>query len=258
MKLLHDTFRSKLRRLTVALLILPMTWFVAAQNTAGSPVDQEQNLRDLGNLNAFTPGAMGFDNRYEGIQGSPMLFDDWMSGTIQFVSQDTFTAPITLNIELVRQVVVVKLRDGSMGEMGAMNIKAVQVGQDSKKDAKTYIVAKENEVEGVKSVRPKFYEALHLGAFNFLKETRKEFRKADFKGPYSADRRYDEFLTEEHYWLQVPGQAYEKVRTRKRDIEKTLSAYEDQVAALSKEHKLNLNKAEDIATLLEFLETSER
>ncbi len=238
-----------------------LTWLsipvMFAQNAPGS-ADQEQNLRMLGNLTPYSPGAVGFDNRYEGIQGSPFLFDMWTNGQVQFVKQDTLSATFQLNVDLVRQVVTVKLQDGTVGEMSALTIQRLQTTDPASGQTQTFLVATENEIEGVKSVRKKFYEVLHQGAFNFLKETLKKFRKADFEGPYSADRRYDEFLTEEKHWLQTPDKPYKKVRPRKRDIEKALADYEKQVDKLVKTHKLHLNQEKDIATLLEFLETSER
>ncbi len=238
--------------------VLYLAFFINgfAQTPAG--IDPEQNLRTLGNLSPYSAGAVGFDNRYEGIQGSPYLFDDWTMGSIKFVKQDTFSMPVKMNVDLITQTVVVKLRDGSVGEITASYVQALKIADVHLKTSREFLVAREGEIEGIKSVRLKFYEVLHKGSFNLLKSNQKQFKKADYTGAYSTDRRYDEFVTEVKYWLQPPGKPYEKVNLRRKDIEKVLSGYENQVAEIIKKQKLNLNAEEDIVHLLEFLEQNGR
>ena len=36
-----------------------------------------EDLQRLGNIAPGSPGARAFDNRYEGMKGHPMLFDNW-------------------------------------------------------------------------------------------------------------------------------------------------------------------------------------
>ncbi|MBK7870173.1 MAG: hypothetical protein IPJ74_05530 [Saprospiraceae bacterium] len=223
------------------------------------PIDVEQNLRALGNLTPLSAGAIGFDNRYEGIKGTPFLFEDWVTGNIQFVKQDTFSTSVKLNVDLITQTITVQLRDGSLGEITAAYVQAIKISDPIfPRKMRNYIVVREGDIEGLKSVRPKFYEALYKGEFMFLKSIQKKFRKADYAGAYSADRRYDEFLTEEVYWLKSPKSAYEKVTPKRKDILKTLSAYEGEIEKIIKEKKLGLNNEEDISKMLEFLEASQR
>lgn len=216
--------------------------------------DPEQNLRELGNLSPYSAGAVAFDNRYEGIQGTPFLFEDWRIGSIKFAKQDTFGTPVKLNVDLITQVVTVLLRNGSVGEMSATYIRELKVSDPATKASRQFIVAREGDIEGIRSVRLKFYEILHKGEFTFLKLVEKKFKKADFQGAYSADRRYDEFLTQESYWLQIPGKPFEKVNLKRKDIEKALAGYETQMAEITKKNKLNLNQEKDIVQLLSQLE----
>ncbi len=233
---------------------LMILFFSAA--TAQQTFDPEQNLRDLGNLSPYGAGAIGFDNRYEGIQGTPFLFEDWRLGSIKFIKQDTFSAPVKLNVDLITQVVTVQLRNGTAGEMSASYIQGLKVLDPDTKSSRQYLVAREGDIEGVRSVRLKFYEILHKGEFTFLKLVEKKFKKADFQGAYSADRRYDEFLTQESYWLQIPGKPFEKVALKRKNIEKALAGYEDRVSTITKKNKLNLNQEEDIAQLISLLENT--
>ncbi len=214
--------------------------------------EMEQNLRMLGNLNALSPGLTGFDNRYEGVQGSPFLFDNWTEGTLQFAKQDTFSKGIVrINIDLIKQVILVPLRDGTQGEMSALNIKAFRA-----KDGRTWITATEKEVEGSSSVRLKFYEVIYQGnRFALFKSVGKRYHQADFKGAYSSNVRHDEFVTEVFYWLNETGEKPQKFKVmRRKNLETALPAHQAAIKKLVQEHKLNLNDEKDAALLLQMLD----
>lgn len=219
--------------------------------------DPEQNLRLLGNLNPLSVGAIGFDNRYEGVKGTPLLFPEWQWGTIQFAKQDTFSTDFKLNVDLIKNTLIVQLRDGSLGEISANNVKAIQV-KNQVGELMHWTVASEKEVEGINSVRLKFYQSVYAGKMRLLKSTDKRFKKANYQGAYSNGNTFDEFLTDETYWLSIDGKVFEKIKIKRKDIENALSAQSAAVAELSKTNKLNLNEVKDVATLLQLLETAEK
>lgn len=245
--------------LTIFILFTVSIGSIGAQISAETANDPNENLRALGNMSTSnTAGALTFDNRYEGVQGTPFLFPTWYKGSLRFAKKDTMSAPVDMNVNLITQTVNVRLKDGSIGEISAMYTKGLKVFDEEQGKYRTWVTLSEKDVERKRSVRLKFYEELHSGTFNFLKSVGKSFVKADYSGAYAVGERYDEFVTEESYWMQTPGQPYEEVKLKRKHVENALDAYGDQVKALSKEHKLNLGRAEDIIQLLEFLENTER
>ncbi len=240
-----------MKEIALTWLFLALAVITAAQPT--SSVEAEQNLRMLGNLTPLSPGAQGFDNRYEGVKGTPYWFEEWRLGRIKFVKQDTFSTLIPLTIDAARQMVLVKLQNGSIGEMSATYVKGVVVSHTGQQPGQEFAVYPEGEVEGIKSVRLRFYEVLHPGDFSLLKSVHKHFRKANFQGAYASGERYDEFLTEEKYWLCLPNKPYVKVSLKRKEIEKALADYQSQIAEIVKTQKLNLNNEEDIVQLLRAL-----
>ena len=216
-------------------------------------IDPEQNLRALGNLTPLSVGAIGFDNRYAGVQGTPLLFPEWQWGTIQFTKQDTFSVPYKLNVDLIKNTLIIQLRDGSLGEISANNVQAIQVKNEAGA-AMRWRVASEKEVEGIRSVRLKFYQAFYDGKSSLLKSNDKRFKKADYKGAYNAGNTHDEFLTEEAFWLRVEEKPFEKIKIRRKEMENALSAQAAEVTRLTKTNKLNLNDVNDVAQLLMLLE----
>lgn len=238
-----------IKSLLTTLLAL-LTGLCLAQNQG---IDPEQNLRALGNLTPLSSGALGFDNRYQGVKGSPFLFSDFESGTIQFTKQDTFSTPFKLNVDLIKNTLLVQLNNGSLGEISANNVKALQFKTLPNQPAK-WIVLSEKEVEGINSVRLKFYGNLYNGQYRLFKSITKTFKKANYQGAYNAGNTYDEFLTEENYWLSAPGKPFEKVKLKKKDIEKALSDKAAKVQQIVQQNKLDLNDHYDIVQLLILLE----
>lgn len=243
--------------LSIALIFSSLFCFAQAPSARQS-FDPEQNLRTLGNLSPLSVGAVGFDDRYQGIKGSPLLLPEWQWGNIQFMKQDTFGAtPFKVNVDLIKNTLIVQLRDGSLGEVSAANIKKVQLRSETG-ESQQLVTVSEKEVEGINSVRLKLYQAFYEGNMRLLKSTNKIFKKADFKGAYNSGNTYDEFITEENYWLSVDGKRFEKIKIKRKDIENALSAQATAVADLSKSNKLNLNDVKDVVKLLALLDAEKK
>ncbi|MFN7119683.1 MAG: hypothetical protein ACK4TA_23005 [Saprospiraceae bacterium] len=239
---------------TLFTLVLAFTFSMILAQTP-TAIDPEQNLRTLGNLTPLSAGAMGFDNRYQGVQGTPFLFTEFQTGTIQFTKQDTFSTPFKLNVDLIKNTLLVQMKNGSLGEVSANNLKALQFSNlPNPPQPSNWIILSEKEVEGNNSVREKFYGVLHNNQYRLLKSIEKTFKKASYQGAYNSGNTYDEFLTEEVYWLSAPGKPFEKIKLKRKDLEKALSAEAAKVQKIAKDNKLDLNDYYDIIQLLVLLE----
>lgn len=224
--------------------------FLSLLLSASAQADKEQTLRLIGNLTPYSPGVIGFDNRYQGIQGDPFLFTQWQNGRILFSKQDTLSIPLKVNVDLVKQVMVVQMKDGSISQVTATNVKALQTTQDDQQ-LRRWVVLSEKEVENVNSVRLKFYELLHEGKFKLLKLVEKSFKKANYQGAYNVGNAYDEFVTENSFWLRGDGEKYNKVKLKRKEIESILPKA---AAEIVKAQQLDLTNEMDIIKLLAQLE----
>lgn len=232
--------------------ILYFLIFMLSLSIVRAQADKEQTLRLIGNMTPYSPGVIGFDNRYQGIQGDPFLFSQWQLGRIRFVKQDTFSIPLNINIDLVKQVLVVQMRDGSSSQVTATNVKAIQT-TDADQRLRRWTVLSEKEVENVNSVRLKFYEILHEGTFQLLKLTEKTFKKANYQGAYNVGNAFDEFVTEISYWLRGDGKKFTKVKMKRKEIESILPT---SAPPLIKNQKLDLTNENDVIKLLGQLEVT--
>src|SRR5659263_37886 len=60
----------------------------------------EQNLNAIGNLARYSTGGIGFDTRYEGIKGSPRLFDTLLTSSLKLKGEDYYIQ-LESNLDLI-------------------------------------------------------------------------------------------------------------------------------------------------------------
>lgn len=243
-----------MKKLLFILLLSGLFWETAsAQIGATNQLENEQNLDQLMSLNPLSPGARGFDNRYEGVKGSPYLFDDWQEGQALIRGNREPTEQLLLNLDQSENLLIVNVSGSNFGQVSANKIEAVYLS-----DERVFRSFPLSLTEGRRDSTRRFYEVLYEGEFLLLKDHEKIFQKADYKGAYSADRRYDEFLSEQHYLLRAPGaKVFEKFTNLKRkNLEKALPQYEDRIRKLAKEKKWSLKEEKEAIALLRLLEQS--
>lgn len=211
----------------------------------------ELTVRALTESGGMAPVATAFDSRYEGVRGNPLLFDVWKEGELKIKGNDSIIGPIRMNINLEKQVAAVLYLNGSIGVLPANRIEFLSFQTDSVTGR--FVVLPGNKVDPSRGPDLRFYEALHGGPrFTLLKYRQKEFRKADYKGAYSTQVRYDEYVEEIQYFLRMGDAPFTKVRPRASVIEKQLAAWKVKVPASTSDIDLNTEKG--IIALLEVLE----
>lgn len=234
------------------LSILCLLGLLISTLTAQESFNPQYNLEQLGNLGSFNVGAVAFDNRYEGVKGSALLFDNWKIARIRFVGQDTLGIPVKMNVDVYAGNIAVLLPSGSIGQSALRNAQEFQLQEDGR-PGNTYRVAPERDISGSGNAIM-LYEVIYDGNVQLLKSIKKIFREADYKGAYAMGNPYDEIITETDYWLGRPGEPYEKIKLRRKDMQKAMPAAADRLSAIAKAQKLNWESEADIARLLATLE----
>lgn len=211
------------------------------------------NSNGVGNLSPYIVSQMGFDNRYQGIKGTPMLFDNWQEGKVMLKEQDTFSMSLKLNIDLVIPAVMVRMPNGTVGQMGTTHLKKIQI-IDAHNQQNVWIVAAEKEIEGTDNVRQRIYEVLKEGQFTLLKATQKRLQEADYQGAYNVGNKFDEFVAETIYWLRAGDQPFQKTKLKRKAIEEAFPQHTAHIEKVMKKQKLDLTSDRDVITLLTAME----
>lgn len=216
-------------------------------------VENEQNMRQLANIGPLSPGARTFDNRYEGVKGSPYLFEEWVDGKIFIKGNEQSEKELKVNINQYQNQLVVLFASGEAGSVPAGKIHEVVVETPS--GDRLFRVYPEFLVDNNKNEQPRFFEVLHDGEFTILKSHDKMFQEADYKGAYSVDRRYDQFLDQSKYYIRVAGEDFDSFqKLKRRNLEKALPGFEDEIRSLEKKNDLDLKEEADVLKLMEKLE----
>jgi hypothetical protein len=175
----------------------------------------EQNLKAIGNLAPYSTGGVGFDTRYEGIKGSPRLFDTLMPSFLNIKGQDYFIQ-LQANIDIVSNSLIFYYpKTGKLLYINSDLVNEVKIINAGKEmlfrisDSKYF----ERDIKN-----GKFFQVLKDGSFYFIKLPVKKLIPADYKDPYSADRRYDEYTTYYKYYIMKPDSIFHQIQLSKKSL----------------------------------------
>lgn len=215
--------------------------------------DVEITLIGTNDISPYNRGSKGFDLRYEGVKGDPLLFKDWQTTSIQLTNRDTFSASAKINVDLIAQVLIIQLRNGTSGQIPLSKIKAFKI-ENPDGTTRLWKIYSEKEIEGSTGEGLKPYEVLVEGDFTLLKRMDKKFKKASFKEAYSIGNRYDEYVPTTDYWFREGKKPYQEIKLKRKAIEEALSAHTETVEKAMKAQKLDLTSEKEVVQLLKTLE----
>ncbi|PRY15668.1 hypothetical protein CLV24_102292 [Pontibacter ummariensis] len=238
------------------LLLFPLaltTQIILAQSVPiPTGADAEQNLRDLGSGNKASPVRV-FDTRYAGVKGSPYFKKEW--GKASVTMNNMVYKDVEVKYNVYDNMVLYKNQKGEPYELSAALIERLEL-QDSLTHQnylfkRYHALGTEDRNLGLKLVL-----ALYDGPkVQLVKVPEKRFVKADFKGGYSSNRRFDEFQDREEIYLLGPGTGIEKVRLNKKNLLKALPDKKKQLEAFMDSENIDAGTAEGWAKVLAYYES---
>ena len=236
-------------------LILPIAFsaqIAFAQNNQPTGIDAERNLVELGNSGNPTL-VRTYDNRYEGVKGTPYFFDEWNKATIS-ASNKVFQ-----NVEVRYNVYENNLQyRNSQGE--AIIFEPFRVDSFSLKNSMTNqeYTFKKYPVLASQDVRlaGRFLAVLYEGEkTQLLMLPEKIFKKANYQGAYSTGNKYDELYDDNSFYFVGPDQKLSKIKLNKKNLLRALSNKQDAVQRYASSNNLDLNTSEGWAKVLAYYET---
>jgi hypothetical protein len=236
----------------IPLIIALLSWLILGQHLAAQIV-QENTIDGQQNLEAISNGdingiARTYNNRYQGIQGSPYWLDTWYEGRI-FLSKDTIQT--TVKYDGYADELVMRNRAGDSVLAAKVAVKGFEILQNNK----VYYFSKFDQsymLEGQK-LRPTYLRILVTGTHTIGIRHGKRLLPADYQGAYNANRPYDQLIDEQSYYY-IHTTELQKFKPNKKQVLALLSG-ETQTAAerFIKAEKLSFNNDEDLIRLFEYL-----
>ncbi len=187
---------------TILILIVFVTGLNGqVKNTYQTGISAEENLKAIANLGALSIGGIGFDTRYKGVKGSPLLFDTLQFSYLKINQQDKYIE-IQSNIDVVsNSIICLHPKTKQLISIPGYKINELIIRNE---DTDMIFRTMSNDNLKMKSGEYIFYQVLNDDAYKLIKVPSKDFIEADYKQAYSPGRNYDEFVTEYKYYILSP------------------------------------------------------
>jgi hypothetical protein len=206
-------------KILLVLIILIISNMVASSQVQPykyqSGPSAEDNLNRVINVSPLSTGGMGFDTRYEGVKGSPRLFEKLLPAFVKMKSQDEyFKLKIDLDV-YQNNLIFTHPKTGKQLALPASYIIEIVINTDSIKGLfKT--TASMNFEKEFKDI--KFCQILKDNPYQFIKLPVKILNEADYKKIYGVDKRYDEFETSYKYFVLTGDSVFHQVQPNKKSL----------------------------------------
>lgn len=209
-----------MKKIPIILLLILLVSKVHSQENKlyQTGITAEQNLKAIGNLKSIAIiGGFGFDSRYEGIKGSPRLFDTLLPSFLNIKGQD-FYLELKTNIDIINNsLIFIHPKTGDVYSISSEIIREVKINNKGKE--MVFRTATGNKyLKDFKEHR--FFQVLKDGQYQFIKMPIKKLIEADYKAVYGADRRYDEYTTYYKYYIMNPDSTFHQIQLNKKSMVK--------------------------------------
>jgi len=236
-------------RTLIICLALIITASLTAQNVSPPEgYEAKENLRELGSMDG-TGTVKTFDYRYEGVKGTPYVFEDFRNGEVYLKSKNK-VALGKLNYNCFENEIA--YMDPADGKIRIMNRFLVDLFTIQDGDGVlTFVPIKLDE-----DTETIFAEVLYNKGSRAYKVYKKEWLKANYEGGYSADRRYDEFVDKyDLYFLKKGDNTLYKAKNSKKQMIAAFPEKDKEISSFIKSNKLDLKEDQSLVRLLEYYDS---
>lgn len=230
-----------------------------------SAAAQENNVQNAMVFNTMpgvdgTPGknrsTIGtYDLRYEGVKGSKYFIEEWLTGQLVFVKENTKAPKIVpLKYDTNTKELLFKR---SVGDSIVVNPNQITgfIINDTKNNISYPFV----KVEGLKTeggiVPVSYLLVLYKNKTSLLKHVSKMMQKANYQGGFSVDRRYDAYLDNSEYYLQKSDGSLTRVKLKKNSILSAMKDKKDAIDAFIKKENLAFKSEYELARVVDYYNT---
>jgi hypothetical protein len=235
----------------VIFLLLVTTTTISFAQTDKTLVGTEENLRNISRL-AGVVYTTNMDGLYEGIKGTPYLFNEWKQGNI-YLNDNTYINDVNIKYNIYTDdILYLNSKSGDSLIIDRSLINSFEIAGDN---SNNLLLFKEINLKPGKSDKSTFVKVIHDGKSKFIVKYSKTFIKADYKGAYSAGRKYDEYTDDFQYYIIKNESNPDKIKLNKRSVTKVLSDKDDKIKFYLDEHKLALDNEDDVAKLLQYYDS---
>lgn len=251
-KNLFPTFPKDLFIFAISMLLMAFSTSVTAQSTGASTQfkmnlrNAQQNLEAIGAYrNTSNSRLQAIEERYANIQGTPYLHEEWINGDIHLVSGYVHKK-VKVKLDIFNDMILYQ------GKAGLIALHKDYIHKFILHATETQQIFEKLDISGKENT---FYEVIYNGPTRLLKYYRKELIKANTDEAY-GDRKYDEFVNRDVYFLEPTKGNFKKIKLNKSSILKSLPSDEKDLKSFLKNSSLDLRNEAAIVELLNFYDSN--
>lgn len=233
--------------------------------SAVSVFAQDSKIQDAAVFNSLPNGygapgknqntMSSYDFRYEGVKGSKYFIEEWLTGQLVFVKENT-KAPkvVPLKYDIHAKELLFKRSIGDSIVVNPSQITGFIIN-----DAKNNISYPFVKVDGLRTeggtIPVSYLLVLYKNKTSLLKHVSKMMQKANYQGAYSVDRRYDAYLDNSEYYLQKTDGSLKRVKLKKSSVLSALHDNKDAIDTFIKKENLELKSEYELARVVDYYNT---
>lgn len=213
---------------------------------------QDQLVRQYKNNGAM---VRTFDDRYEGVKGSPYLLNDFLPGVLVLHSGQSYEN-LQLRYQLMKQEVEYKtLTNPTPLVLDAEDIRLIIIKDKASRQDFIFEKKEVSMAKGRKPMYPHFITLYDKGS-TLLVQPEKTFKKADYQGAYSSNKKYDEYKTYFAYFLRPKNQEkFIRVKLSNGSMLSALSDRKKELKAYIKAEYMDIDIEGEAVSLLEYYDS---
>lgn len=200
----------------------------------------QQNIDDIANISPISIGGKGFDTRYEGVQGSPMLFSEMLPALVK-VNSLTRYLQINSNLDVYKNQL--NFIHPVSGKQMMLPIDIIDEVIINSNEGRLYFRTTRGMSFDHPSDKIRFCQVLYSnGATTIIRIESKSLLEADYKKLYSPDRRYDEFYSKVTYYEAGMDLVFHKIPATKKSLLNVFPGKADLIEATLREKKFGADE----------------
>ncbi|MCJ8163562.1 hypothetical protein MKJ04_01825 [Pontibacter sp. E15-1] len=197
-----------------------------SQSAEPSGIDAQRNLMELGSPPNSSVVRV-YDNRYEGVKGTPFFYIDWMKATI--TSGNKLYDNLEVKYNVIDNELLYRNPDGKEFVLRPQFVDSFTLRDSLLTPGLTF-----RKYAALANVDPalsnRFAVSLYHGTkLQLVMVPQKNFIKANFEGPYSSGNKYDEIRDDQRVYLLAPENSVQQVKLSKKNLLKALPDKQDEV-----------------------------
>ncbi|WP_210464928.1 hypothetical protein [Rufibacter roseolus] len=230
-----------------------------------SQTNAPQGMAAQMNLNTLAAGGNAanvriFDNRYEGVKGSPYFMEAWLPGEIEIKAGNTGKTELFKDLKLKYDVfsnLLVAVIPQTKDTLQISTLPVISFRMEAPAGDKLEFRRIKEARELDPALADAFFAVLYdsqNGKATVVKRIAKKKIEANFKGPYSAGQTYDEIVDETSYYVVANGKM-KKVKLNKKSLLEAFPEKADQIKSFISSQKLAMSSEADLVKAVTYYQS---